>query len=354
MNSVLDDLDYINKIDSKEMFQEIIDFPNSARKTLDEIDRLVFSIKGEEYNSLLIAGMGGSAVGGLLLRDWLLDTLDIPIVVNRSYHLPAWVNKNTLIYAVSYSGNTEETLSQYEEAVRIGCNIVCFCSGGILEEKAEENNHLLIKFPKGHQPRAAIPFQFYNLAGVTRKIGLISETKWGEIEESIKLVDEHCNTMRPERSLKENSIKKIALELKGYIPFIYGPYLFQSVAYRYSTQFNENSKSPAATNFYPEAFHNSVMAREGDELLLDRICMVIVNDSKSDERLKKKIDISVDLMKKTFGKAVSIESKGDSNLARIMSALIQGDFLSAYLAILYGVDPSTTDSINILKASVED
>ena len=351
MNSLLDDPEYIKQHDPSNMLQKITDFPRSAKKAIENTERIRINIVGGDYDSILIAGMGGSAVGGLLLRDWLLDTLKTPITVNRGYHLPAWVDENTLIYAVSYSGNTEETLNQYREAVERGCTVVCFCSGGALEERAKENGHTLVKFPKGHQPRAAIPFQFYNLAGVTRRIGLISDTKWGEVDESIKVVEELCKTLNPDSPLESNPGKKLAEEIKGYIPFIYAPRLFTSVAYRYSTQFNENSKNPAASNFYPEAFHNSIMAREGDETLLSKVCAVIIHDPRGDLKLNKKIQTAEKLMSESYGKTITVEAQGESNLARMMSALIQGDYASAYLGILNGVDPSTTKSIDLLKAA---
>lgn len=335
------------------MLKAITDFPTSARKALKNTENISTNIQGEKFESILVAGMGGSAVGGLLLRDWLSDTLEIPITVNRGYHLPAWVDEKTLIYTVSYSGNTEETLSQYNEALEIGCAVVCFCSGGALEEKAMKNQQVLVRFPKGQQPRAAIPYQFYNLAGFTRRIGLISDAKWLEVDESIKTVSGHCQEMNPKIPCAENGAKKLAESIKGYVPFIYGPELFNSVAYRYSTQFNENSKSPAATNFYPEAFHNSIMAREGTKEVLTKICAVIIYDPKGDKRLNKKIETSVKLMEETFGKTIRVQARGDSNLARIMSTLIQGDYASAYLGILYGLDPSTTESIRILKASMK-
>ncbi|MBE0633449.1 hypothetical protein IH574_02665 [Candidatus Bathyarchaeota archaeon] len=212
----------------------------------------------------------------------------------------------------------------------------------------------MVKFPKELQPRAAIPHQFYNLAGVTRRIGLISDSKWEEVEESIRVAEEHCTEMKPEVPLGSNTGKKLAEEIKGYIPFIYAPQLFMSIAYRYSTQFNENSKSPAATNFYPEAFHNSIMAREAGKEILGNICAVIIRDPEGEKRLNKKIDESVELMRENFGKVVEVVPRGVSNLARMMSALLQGDFASAYLGLLYGVDPSTTESIRILKASLKD
>jgi glucose/mannose-6-phosphate isomerase len=350
--NILDDLDYIRKVDQSNMLKEITDFPASARKAIENTERIRIKILSEDYDSILITGMGGSAVGGLLLKDWLLDSLKIPITVSRSYHLPAWVNENTLVYAVSYSGDTEETLNQYDEAVEKGCTVICFCSGGRLEEKAKQNNQVLIKFPKGHQPRAAIPFQFYNLVGVTRRIGLINDSKWYEVEESIKIAEKICEKMHKEVIFSENECKRLADEIKGFIPFIYAPTLLQNVAYRYSTQFNENSKSPAATNFYPEAFHNSIMSREGSEDLLKRICIVVIDDPKEDSKLNRKIEESVNLMSKAYGKTLVVNAEGESNLARVISALIKGDYISAYLGLLYGVDPSTTESIRILKSSV--
>ena len=334
------------------MLKAIADFPLSARKALKNIECLDINLSGADFSSILVAGMGGSAVGGLLLKDWLFDTLKIPITVNRDYHLPAWVDQNTLIYAVSYSGNTEETLSQYHEALEKGCTVICFCSEGVLEEKTKENRQILVKFPRGYQPRAAIPFQFYSLAGVTRKIGLIDGTKWAEVSESIEVVENYCSEMKPDIPIGSNLGKKLAISIKGYIPLIYAPRLFSSVAYRYSTQFNENSKSPAGSNFYPEAFHNSIMAREGDESLLKTLCAVVINDAKGDKLLNKKMDAAIELMTETFGKLVKIETRGESSLARMMSALIQGDFASSYLGILYGVDPSTMGSIRILKESM--
>jgi glucose/mannose-6-phosphate isomerase len=353
MSSVLDDAETVSRLDPDGMLKAITDFPLSARKALANTEKTKINIKGIEYTSLLIAGMGGSAVGGLLLRDWLRDSLEIPVEVSRGYNLPAWVNQKTLIYAVSYSGNTEETISQYHEALKLGCTIVCFCSGGILEQLAKENHQTLVRFPTGQQPRAAIPYQFYNLAGVTRRIGLIDDKKWSEVEESINVVEALCEDMEPTVSHEVNLGKQLATEVKDYIPFIYAPRLFENVAYRYSTQFNENSKSPAATNFYPEAFHNSVMAREGSEEILSSICAVIIYDPLESQRLNKKIKVSLELMEETFGKIVTVEAKGESNLARMMSALIQGDYVSAYLGILYGIDPSTTESIELLKASMK-
>ncbi|MFC1804181.1 SIS domain-containing protein, partial [Thermoproteota archaeon] len=231
--NILDKINY-NIADPSGMLKAITSFPTSAKKAIKNLEKSEIKLDGKNYSSILVAGMGGSAVGGLLLRDWLFDTLKIPIIVSRGYHLPAWANKKTLVYAVSYSGNTEETLTQYAEAVERGCTIICFCSGGKLAEKARENYQTLILFPQGHQPRAAIPYQFYSLAGVTRKIGFIEELKWVEVEESIEVVEKLCTEMVPETPAESNNAKQLALKIVYKIPFIYAPRLFESVAYRYS------------------------------------------------------------------------------------------------------------------------
>lgn len=353
MNNVLDKIDY-NQVDPSGMLNAITCFQTSAKKAIENTEETQCKVDGKMFTSILVLGMGGSAIGGLLLRDWLLDTLKIPLTVSRGYHIPAWVNEKTLVYAVSYSGNTEETLSQYHEVVKKGCTAICFCSGGVLEEEAKKNSQTLVKFPTGQQPRAAIPFQFFSLAGITRKIGLIEDKKWAEIQESLKVIAVHCSEMNPGSPTESNIGKRLALQIMDKIPFIYAPRLFESVGYRYNTQFNENSKSPGSTNFYPEAFHNSIMAREGKKELLDKICIIVIQDPKGNDRLNKKIQISKKLMHEKFAKVIQVEAQGESNLARLMSALIQGDYLSAYLAILYKVDPSTTESIRILKESMRD
>ncbi|MBN2335011.1 bifunctional phosphoglucose/phosphomannose isomerase, partial [Candidatus Bathyarchaeota archaeon] len=148
-----------------------------------------------------------------------------------------------------------------------------------------------------------------------------------------------------------NPCKALAESVKGYTPFVYGSRLFEAAAYRYGTQFNENSKSPAAASFFPEAFHNSVMAREAPPELLRNTCAVILRDPKESEETAAKISRFTDLMAESFGRVVEVEAHGEGRLARIVSALLIGDHASAYLGILYGRDPSSTDSIRTLKGT---
>jgi glucose/mannose-6-phosphate isomerase len=351
MVSILDELEKINKTDAENMLEAIGNFPENARNTLKETDKLSLeSIHTRELESLLIIGMGGSAVGGLLLKDWLRGVSEIPINVSRSYDLPEWVNKNTLVYAVSYSGETEETLTQYKQALAKECQIIVFCSGGTMSRVAQEENNPLVIFPKNYKPRAAIASQFYSIANVTHRLGLIPNEKWGEVKESIDLVESLIAGLGKEVHLKDNPAKNLAEAIHGSIPFIYGSKLFETVAYRFSTQFNENSKSPAATNFFPEAFHNSIMAAEGEEKLNRNICGVFILDPLEKEPLKSKIKKFRKILEGNLGDIIEVEACGKGELARMMSAVTIGDFASAYLGILYGEDPSSMDSIIRLKS----
>ena len=331
------------------MLQAVMMVPHDARRALENAEKLDLSgLENRWYKGLLIAGMGGSAVGGLLLRDWLMDNSPIPIHVSRGYRLPAWVDEDTLVYAVSYSGDTEETLSQFREALTRGCPTVCFASGGELTRSAGLHGLPCLGYPKGYQPRAAIAHQFFGLAATTRRLGLIDDETWGQVDEALVILEELRGRMSPDTPTSTNPAKRLAMSLKGYIPFVYGGEAYETVVYRYTTQLNENSKSPAAYNFIPEAFHNSVMAREAGPDLLERCCAVVINDP-GETSLKPKVKRFKDLLSESFGKLVEVDAGGEGKLARMLSALYTGDFTSVYLSVLYGKDPSSTDSIISLK-----
>jgi len=347
----LDDPDYLKSHDRDGMLLALTRFPSSARKAMRDAEKLELgALSGKAFDALVVAGMGGSAVGGILLSDWLRDVAEIPIFASRGSRLPAWVDESTLVYAVSYSGNTEETLCQFRQALDVGCLLVCFSSGGTLRRAASQRKVPCLRFPKGYHPRAAIAFQFFGLAAVTRRLGLIDDATWGEVEESIEVAKALSGEMSPDKPTASNPGKSLAESIMGCVPCFYGSRLLEGVAYRYSTQFNENSKSPASASSFPEAFHNRVMAREAPPELLERICAVIVRDPSEGEAASAKIDRFVELLSERYGRVVEVEAVGEGRLARMISALYIGDFASVYLGMLYGKDPNTTDSIDALKA----
>lgn len=350
MVNSLDDMDLINMYDREHMLQTLIDIPESSKKTIkDTFKTNLVELSRKTFKNVVIAGMGGSAIGGLLLRDWLNESTEIPVYVSRSYHLPSWADQNTLVYAVSYSGNTEETLRQLDEAFEKGCPIICFSSGGVLSQRAIDLGVPLVAFPKGIQPRAAIAFQFFSLASVHHRLGLVVDEVWAEVDETLRVLKALTDDLKPETRVESNPSKTLALGVKDHIPYVYGSRLYENVVYRYATQFNENSKTPSASGFFPEVFHNSIMAREGHTDILEKICLILIRDPFDEKVLVKKVERFKELMAEKHIQVFEVKPWGKGRLARMFSTLIIGDYASVYLAILNGEDPSSIASINKLK-----
>lgn len=346
MDTPLDDLEQISRVDLRGMLGVITALPESAEEAIVNAEKVKLRVR--RFRNLVVAGMGGSAVGGLLLRDWLQQTTRVPIVVSRDYSLPGFVGKDTLLFAVSYSGGTEETLSAFEEGRERGARIVAFASGGELEKRARASRVTVFKLPLGFQPRAAIAHQFLSLVVAAKKAG-IAQDSWWEVREAIDVLKAMREEMRPETPQWSNPAKKLAIELRGHIPLVYGSRIHEAVAYRWNTQLNENGKSPAGSSSIPEAFHNAIVAGEGDPDLLKKLCAVLLLDPAEGERLAAKTRRFRDIIKPSFGKVLEVEARGEGRLARILSALYIGDFVSAYLGVLQGKDPSTVESIDRLK-----
>ena len=346
MGSLLDDLEKINQIDQRGMLSVISSLPESAEDAIVLAENVKLNVR--RFRNLVIVGMGGSAVGGLLLRDWLQQTTSVPILVSRDYSIPGFVGKDTLLFAVSYSVGTEETLCAFDEGKARGANVVAFTSGGELEKRARAERITIYKLPVGYQPRAAIAYQLFSLVVAARKIG-IAEDNWWEVREAIDVLKALREEMRPEILQWSNPAKKLAIELYGYVPFVYGSRIHESVAYRWNTQLNENGKSPAGSSFIPEAFHNAVVAGEADRELLKKVCAVFLLDPAEFEHVAAKTRLFMEIIKPCFGKVLEVEAIGEGRLARMLSALYVGDFVSAYLGLLYGKDPSTVESIDRLK-----
>lgn len=346
----LDDVTLLKQLDKNEMLKVIEAFPENSLNALKIFDGYDLKVNKKTFRNIVIAGMGGSAIGGTLLRDWLQPTSPIPISISKNYSLPAYVNEDTLLMAVSYSGNTEETLSALVEAKKRQATIITFTSGGNMAKYANQEEIPCVKLPVGFQPRAAIPYQFFSLAVVARKVGLVEGT-WSEVDESIKILRKLRSEMNIESPYDRNMAKQIASQLRGYIPLIYGSSIHEGVAYRWNTQINENSKIPAGSNNFPEAFHNAVMASEADAVLLKHVCAILLTDPYEQAETAAKIQRFRDIMSRRFGRLIEVSAFGKARLSRIMSSLYIGDFVSAYLGLLNGKDPSSIDSINELKRS---
>lgn len=359
---VLDDVDRIKKIDKEDMCDLQLRFPESCRDALRRARRLKIprsivskslTIHYGRPGRVLVIGMGGSAIGGEVLRGWLSDVLPIPLEVSRDYHLPAYADDKTLVLVVSYSGDTEETLNSFLEALDRGCMIVAVSSGGHLEKFCRKFKIPFIKLPAGIPPRTAVPYLFFPLVVVLEKMRIVRINQ-REIDETIAILRRVREEIRPERPSSRNVAKRLAMQVKDTIPVVYGFRHYGGVALRMKTQFNENSKVPAKCEVFPELDHNEIVGWEAPRKLTKGFSVILLRDRDEPPEIRARIDVTKKLaLNKKVSKVLELYGRGNSKLAKMLSAMYIGDFASIYLALLYGVDPTPVDMIAKMKREIE-
>lgn len=302
--------------------------------------------------NVVIAGMGGSAIGGDLLLDWLSTRASVPIQVCRDYYLPAYANDETFVFIVSYSGETEETLSALLDAIKRKCMVVVIASGGTLISFAQKLYLPCIIVRAGLQPRVAVPYLFFPLAVVLEKIGLISNIE-KELEETSKMLETLAEKNAPGVPLKENFAKKLAWELRSTIPVIYGFRQYRAVAVRFKSELNENSKIPAKWESFPELNHNDIVGWEATEKLTKRFTVVLIREEEEPQEIHNRIETTKKLSLTKARRVLEIKAKGKSTLAKMFSVLFLGDMTSVYLSILLDVDPAPVEIITAMKKEMQ-
>lgn len=316
----------------------------AERETLPKI--------GDDVQNIVITGMGGSAIGGDILRSLAAKGARVPVIVNRGYEIPRFVNRQTLFLAVTYSGNTEETLSSFEQAKKQGAQIVCLSSGGQLKEKAGYYDYPCIMVPGGLSPRAATGYLFAPLALLLEKGGLI-EGAGEDLQETVEVLYRLRDILNPEAPLDGNPAREAARLMKGSLPVIWGSTgLSETAAFRWKAQINENAKSPAYYAVLPELNHNEIMGFDEPQEVIKQLSLVILRDSGDHPRVVRRIEITKELVKKKVKNLLDVQSSGRSWLARFYSLVYIGDYASTYLALEYGKDPIAIEAIDHLKAEL--
>jgi len=293
-----------------------------------------------EFDEILVCGIGGSGIGGLLLKDLLRDRIDCPIEVYSDYRLPYYADDKTLVLCVSYSGDTEETLSQFVEAVRRGCKIIGISSDGKLEEWCVKLKLPFLKLPKGYLPREALPYLLIPLIVYLQKVKSVDFKR--DLQETVKVLKE----------LNLNPYYKIVDDLRNSIPVIYASNKFSAVAKRMQNQFNENSKVPAKHEILPELNHNEINAYQ-DAALNRNFSVLLLRDENDSEQIKARFDLTKKLMEGKVKAINEIVAKGNSLLAKMMMLVVVGDYLSYKLAEANNVDPVAVKNNDVLKAELK-
>ena len=343
--SVLDDIGKIRKIDKSNMLAFCIDAAAHYQEAAKIAERI--SLQYPTPENIIVAGMGGSAIGGELLKDWAQNKVQVPIEVCRAYALPAYANEKSLVLMASYSGETEETLSAFLDAVKRRCIVFCVSSGGSLLEFAEKLGVPYLRVPSGFPPRAALPYLFVPLLKALEKAEVVSGVS-GELSEAIALLARVSGENASEKPVKTNFSKMLAAGVKGTVPVVYGFGILRSVAQRFKQQFNENSKVPSKWDFFSELNHNEIVGWERAGELAKCFSTIFIRDKAESDAIRSRIETTKALLP-SGSKMFEVWSQGKCALARILSTVCVGDFTSVYLAVLRDVDPTPVENINLLK-----
>ena len=333
-----------------EKFTIPTDFLPAPTPVLDSATPTAFtSTPSQSFKNIVVLGMGGSAIGGDLLSDYLADELSIPIVVIRGYDIPEFVDENSLVFAVSYSGNTEETLSALKRCLEAKARVIALTSGGKFAALARENNFPVIKAPAGIQPRAAISYLFFPILKVLERMGIAKE-RHEETEETLNILQELSKEYGAKSPFEDNLAKKVALSLYQHLPLIYGSEgLLEAVAMRWKTQINENSKWPCFWNVFSELDHNEIVGYEIENSINRQVKVVYLQDKEGILRVEQRRGITRKIIEDKVAEFIVCPTRGKGKMARMFSLIFLGDLASYYLAILNQVDPSPVACIEDLK-----
>jgi glucose/mannose-6-phosphate isomerase len=335
-----------NELDKSNFRQMIIDSPDQFRAGFDLAKNI--KVPGN-FKAIMISGMGGSALPGNLFRIYLNDLFRIEapekqplsIYQNRSYSLPPESFHECLNFICSYSGNTEETIASFEEALKNNLPCIALSSGGKIEAMAKEHNvpHILLPIPyENFQPRVGTGYFFGAMFQVLVNQGLVADTT--------KTLLEEADIIKQNMGALEEQGKALAKKIAGKTPVIYSTAMYKSVAMVWKIKFNENAKTPAFWNFFPELNHNEMV---GWTLPQARFFVLMLRDTNTHSQVLKRFDVTAQLLRKQGVEVEILDMAGKSVYSRTFTSIALGDFTSYYLALEYGQDPTPVDMVEKLK-----
>jgi glucose/mannose-6-phosphate isomerase len=338
----------IEAVDSARQIDDILGMPDQLRDALWRVE----SANLEPHDApggLVVAGMGGSAIGGSLARAALGDRASRSIVIARGYGLPPWTSPDSTVLCASYSGNTEETLAVYEAAGALGARRIVATTGGKLAEAARAEAVPVIPLPGGFQPRAAVA---YSLVVALEVAGLCGagERLHAEIDVAAAHLEQIVELWGPDAP-SDCLAKELARGLHGTIPQIAGSGLTSPISYRWKTQINENAKMPCFAHELPELDHNEIVGWEGASQL-GRFSAVFLDDSDLHPRIRQRIELTRGLIEAEAAGTYRVESIGQNRTERLISLVLLGDLVSLYLAVLRDIDPTPVAPIERLKSAL--
>lgn len=293
----------------------------------------------EKYTKVVLIGMGGSGIGGKIVSQWIVDEITIPVSVCQDYTVPATVDAETLVIAVSYSGNTEETLSALSKCKDKNARIVCITSGGEMERLATNNDWLLLSLPTGFPPRAALAYAITSLLSVLTSLGLISGKCLEQLSRISAILTEKQSEMMEEA-------KAIASKINNTILTVYAESAYEPIATRFKQQLNENSKFPCHYNVIPEMNHNELLGWESAD---KQYCVIFIKTNDMHPRNEKRMQLTEELLRSKSVNIIRINSTEKSKVENALYLIHVTDWVSYYMAELREVDILEIKWIDLLK-----
>ena len=347
--------DRVKRYDYSDMLSLLVGFPRQVREAeaLGESFRL--PPEYVDVDNVIFAGMGGSAAGSDVVVACGDRTARVPMRVVRDYHLPAYAGERTLLCVISYSGNTEETLQAFSEGVERNCKIAVVTSGGRLSELATEKGVPLLRIPGGMPPRTAIGYTGIPLLVALANLGLF-EGQEQDILEAVTLLQEKVTLFGPEKPLESNLALALAHRMLGKVPLLYASgRLLGQVASRWKNQLAENGKMLAFVGELPEMNHNEIMGWEGHTHDGMPLLVVFFKNAREEPRMEARLSLTHDIIAATGVETVEVGSEPETSgrLARLLSLIYMGDWVSYYVALLKGADPTPVETITRLKERME-
>jgi glucose/mannose-6-phosphate isomerase len=339
------DRDAVARVDVSDQLTDILAIPEHLRDALWKVESAGLD-SWDSPGGIIVAGMGGSAIGGELARAILGDHASRPLITARAYGLPPWTKDETTVVCASYSGNTEETLTCYEAAGVIGARRVVVTAGGKLAELARADGVPVIPVAGGYQPRAAVAYLTIAVLEVAALAG-VGPRMNSDIDVAADHLEELVIEWGPDGA-DDSAAKALARSLYGTVPVIAGAGLTTAIAYRWKTQINENAKVPAYSQELPEMDHNEIEGwSSGAEL--GRFSAVFLDDDDTHPRVKERMELTSRLIRPGAAGVYRINSRGRTPVERVFSLVLLGDLVSLYLAVLRGVDPEPVELLSALK-----
>ena len=343
----------VRRHDPENMLDQLVGFPDQCAEAVKIVEG--FQLDGyieRDIRNIVIAGMGGSGIGGDLVKALLSDNCPIPVAVHRDYSLPAFVGQQTLFIAVSFSGNTEETLISVETAYKRGAVLIAITGGGKLAEFSAQRGIPCLTIPARGQPRSALGYLFLPVLAILARLEFTKKLDFrGDTQAAINLLSRLVSGFHPD--VEDNRAKQLARQMCGKLPIIYAPHTLGAVAIRWTAQINENAKSLAYHNLLPEMNHNEIEGWKFPSDLTQRCFVVMLCDGAAHNQTQRRMEITAELIEKHTAGIAHVHSQGDSLLARLLSLIAVGDWTSFYLAVLYAQDPTPVVRIQELKQRLQ-